>query len=86
MKAAKQKSIALPFAKPASAGAFSFVMGLPFSLCDYYYTKSPPKSKPTLGNISTKLGKGEMAACAFSAEAERHSLKRSSRVTTDWMS
>ena len=27
-----------------------------------------------------------MAACSFSAEAERHSLKRSSSVTTDWMS
>jgi hypothetical protein len=41
---------------------------------------------PTLGDFSAKSGKGKMAACSFSAEAERHSLKRSSRVTTDWMS
>ena len=39
-----------------------------------------------LGSTFTKSGKGEMAACAFCAEAERHSLKRSSSVTTDWMS
>ena len=39
-----------------------------------------------LGSTSARLGKGEMAARSFSAEAERHSLKRSSRVTTDWMS
>ena len=35
-----------------------------------------------LGSTFTKSGKGEMAACSFSAEAERHSLKRSSPVTT----
>ena len=32
-----------------------------------------------LGSTFTKSGKGEMAACAFSAEAERHSLKMSTR-------
>ena len=40
MKAAKQKSIALPFAKPVSSWAFSVVMGIAFPLAAAYYTKS----------------------------------------------
>lgn len=32
-----------------------------------------------LGSAPTKSGKGEMAACSFSAEAGRHSLKMSTR-------
>ena len=42
------------------------------------------KYSRSLGNIYAKSGKGEITACSFSAEAERHSLKRSSSVTSDW--
>ena len=59
MKAAKQKGIALHFAKAVSAVAFSVVMGLPF-LVGAYYTKIPP-----LGNIPQPAKLPPNQACRF---------------------